>query len=320
MAPVQDRKPLPLEEVLLALLAARCDGAGTTSQGDARTTRRKREVSGKDEVTSCTCELGQPAEQLDEPELGDSIEVTPKTCTRGYGDPVQIRGGLGSPTPMRAPSTQEDAQLQDIGLQRPTPHIFFPFWPGTDFPYETTNRDIRAVVSKPLSPDELRASAAGGGYVYVFSLPSHEAVSPPIGHVKIGMTTRSVPDRMRRIASTCKYEPLVVYSVFTRYPLRVERLCHAQLRGQRRRESPGCPGCGRAHREWVEASPPEAERVVCFWSKWIEHTEPYNEDTGELKSEWSERLGEVQVDDEPGRCWGIFCDDAGVMMRARGKV
>ncbi|KAI6352245.1 hypothetical protein MCOR25_009466 [Pyricularia grisea] len=194
----------------------------------------------------------------------------------------------------RAPFLQEYTQEDDVKPRRPIPHIFSPFWHGTDSNYETTNRDIRAMISKPLSGDEQRTADSGGGYVYVFCLPVDEAVSPPTRHVKIGMTTRSVPDRMRRIASACRYEPSVVCSVSTRYPLRVERLCHAQLRGRRRRESPSCPGCGRAHREWFEVGPPEAERVVCFWSEWMEHTEPYNEGTGELKSEWSERLGEVQ--------------------------
>ncbi|KAI6252811.1 hypothetical protein MCOR27_010512 [Pyricularia oryzae] len=236
MLSVKNENFMPFEEVLPGLLAAGFEGDGKF-------------------------ELRQTSEQMYGPDLDDDIKATPKTRTKVFGDPVQVRG---------------------------------------------FNRDIRAIMSKPLSSDELRAAAAGGGYVYVFCLPLHEAVSPPTRHVKIGMTTRSVPDRMRRIASACRYEPSVVCSAFTRYPLRVERLCHAQLRGQRRRESPGCPGCGRAHREWFEVSQPEAERVMCFWSEWIEHAEPYNKDTGELKSEWSVRLGEVQVDDEPGRCWGIF--------------
>lgn len=281
MLSVKNEKFMPFEEVLPGLLAAGFEGDGKF-------------------------ELRQTSEQMYGPDLDDDIEATPKTRTKVFGDPVQVRGGMGSPTSTRAPPLQEDAQPKDIRIQRPIPHIFSPFRPGTNYTHETVNRDIRAIMSKPLSSDELRAAAAGGGYVYVFCLPLHEAVSPPTRHVKIGMTTRSVPDRMRRIASACRYEPSVVCSAFTRYPLRVERLCHAQLRGQRRRESPGCPGCGRAHREWFEVSQPEAERVMCFWSEWIEHAEPYNKDTGELKSEWSVRLGEVQVDDEPGRCWGIF--------------
>jgi len=122
------------------------------------------------------------------------------------------------------------------------------------------------------------------GFVYGFRRPGCDLI-------KIGMTTKTVAERLRAIGTQCNYTPTVVFRVATNHAMKVEHLVHRQFYRQNRREclvndlcnnGSGCPS---KHREWFEGvSDTYAETVVRAWVSWI-NLEPYDMD-GYLKRAW----------------------------------
>ncbi|MCJ1363797.1 hypothetical protein MMC16_002906 [Acarospora aff. strigata] len=121
------------------------------------------------------------------------------------------------------------------------------------------------------------------GYIYPFT----RASSP--GYVKIGVTTRTVDERLQEWSRQCKYVP----HNETRNEKRmipnahqIERLILAELALYRRKESVcnGGAGCPKKHKEWVEVGIDLALEVIDRWCSWAEK-KPYDDD-GVLKEEW----------------------------------
>lgn len=109
----------------------------------------------------------------------------------------------------------------------------------------------------------------------------------PTGAVKRSPTPpRSVAGRMRRLKSSCKYEPQVVYwspvaySAFT-----IEQLVHQHLVAYRKREIK-CNGCNGGHTEWFEVNLQEAKHAVDLWCQFAK-LKPYVD--GGLQNPWLAR-------------------------------
>lgn len=217
--------------------------------------------------------------------------------------------GSGGQGP-REPTSSEGAILATVFRPLPQVHQFSPFHPGARASI-CTNREVARRLRRPLTGTDLArkkgkiptgegqsSSDLRGGFVYVFTLPDAVAVCPPTRHVKIGMTTqRAVASRLAQIRGRCGYAPVLVAAAWTRHPLRVEELAHAQLGNRRRLQPAGCPGCGSRHREWFEIGADEASDVVRVWASWVERRMPYDDETGQLREEWRRRLPETLPED-----------------------
>ncbi|KAL3476577.1 T5orf172 domain-containing protein [Aspergillus californicus] len=173
------------------------------------------------------------------------------------------------------------------------------YWPEV---YDTTPFDVRSTTefSKPEKPwvrnkvlSPLQKSDRGAGYLYAYEVEGNK------GFVKIGYTTRSVKGRLDEWSFDCNRisMPIYPFSVNTRAAVpnaaRVEKLCHAELKGQNIRFH--CTGCLKPHIEWFKISPSEAIWVIEKWSKWM-RSHPYqpssidSSDSWPLKPEEEQRL------------------------------
>ncbi len=147
---------------------------------------------------------------------------------------------------------------------------------------------IKGVIMKDLSPRDI----AKDGFIYIYWFPVN------FGHIKIGVTTRSIEVRLREWKKQCGHEPELVYpkspEVRQRIPhvFRVEAIVQAELREFRRKELK-CKTCYRAHKEWFEKSTPAAITAVKRWSAWM-RTEPY-EPSGRLKDEHKQDLRNIRM-------------------------
>jgi hypothetical protein len=140
-------------------------------------------------------------------------------------------------------------------------------------------RYVMAKIEDRISPAEKPS-----GFVYGFRRPGCDLI-------KIGVTNKTVYERINTIGRSCKYNPIVVFAVETKHAMKVEHLVHRQLHRQNRREclvSGRCNngrGCPSKHKEWFEGvSDAYAENVVRAWARWIER-DPYDVD-GYLKNVW----------------------------------
>lgn len=120
------------------------------------------------------------------------------------------------------------------------------------------------------------------GTVYMFTRPS----SP--GFVKIGYTTMTVADRMKRWEKSCRYAPVVQHAIYgVPHVYRVEQLIHTELKEYWRKEK-RCkhnPDCPKQHQEWFEIAVENAKRIMNKWVEWMQKARTYN-DSGLLEPEW----------------------------------
>jgi hypothetical protein len=132
--------------------------------------------------------------------------------------------------------------------------------------------------------EKITKAEFAAGFVYGFRRPGCDLI-------KIGMTTKTVAERLRTIGARCHYTPTVVFEIATNYAMKVEHLVHRQLYRQNRREclvNELCNkgrGCSSRHKEWFEGVSDEyAELVVRAWVRWM-NLKPYDLE-GCLKHAW----------------------------------
>lgn len=177
-------------------------------------------------------------------------------------------------------------------------------------PYETRAKSriapeisVEQMLKRDLTPRE----AAQDGFIYIYWFEGN------FGHIKIGVTTLSPEERLKKWENQCGHVPRLEYPKPSeerqRIPhvFRVEALVHAQLQRCRRREL-NCKNCGRSHKEWFECAPAEAIAAVKKWAMWMK-TEPYEmsttqvwnsvkkchvaKPTGKLKSEYEHDIQNI---------------------------
>ena len=116
---------------------------------------------------------------------------------------------------------------------------------------------VEGVIRKDLSPREMTID----GFIYIYWFLAN------FGHIKIGVTNRSVEVRRQEWKRQCGHEPKLVYPVSEdqrqRVPhvYRVEAIAQSELRKRRRKEFK-CNTCHRAHQEWFEKSAPAAIAAI----------------------------------------------------------
>ncbi|KAL8782232.1 MAG: hypothetical protein Q9213_005562 [Squamulea squamosa] len=123
---------------------------------------------------------------------------------------------------------------------------------------------VRGMIERPLGLLESRDA----GLIYIYWFPGN------FGHIKIGLTTRTIEERMREWQSKCSHDIHLEYPkdekdcVPIPHVHRVENLIKQQLRHVRRKEI-GCRGCKKNHNEWYENALQEAVDAIRKWSAWM---------------------------------------------------
>ena len=133
--------------------------------------------------------------------------------------------------------------------------------------------DTGAFVAAAIERDLLAREMDTDGFIYIYWFPGN------FGHIKIGVTGRTVEKRLQEWKNQCGHDPILVYPISEddkrRVPhvFRVEAIVQAELRKCRRKEKK-CKGCHEDHKEWFEQSFSAAITSVRNWSAWM-RKEPY---------------------------------------------
>jgi T5orf172 domain len=122
---------------------------------------------------------------------------------------------------------------------------------------------VRAALTRSLTSRELKP-----GYIYIYWYPGN------FGYLKIGVTTKTIAERLKTWETRCKRKPLCVYpkkeeekEKWTSHIYRVEALVKAELKHHQRKGR--CVNCGTEHQEWFEIPKESALSVVEKWRSWM---------------------------------------------------
>ena len=152
------------------------------------------------------------------------------------------------------------------------------------------NTDIKDLIRKGFTEEELRKYPDPRGRVYIFVLPEHEGTdSPPL---KIGHST-GMKERMAGIKKFCKYKPFVLVDEPCPMPRRIEKLLHEILDGEALRQH--CAGCKKQHREWYQVDFEFAKELLLHWVEWS-RKEPYDSNNN-LKDKWFRQFRNRAMDE-----------------------
>ncbi|KAF4973227.1 hypothetical protein FSARC_432 [Fusarium sarcochroum] len=172
-------------------------------------------------------------------------------------------------------------------------------------PRNTTdkNKAIKELLLRPLAQKEKESE----GYVYIYTFPETYRIARP--YLKIGYA-QNVEERMARWEAQCGYRPQVLSQFTADHYIKLEKLVHAQLFNQRKREI-SCPTCGVRHQEWFDIDLMTATMITTMWTTWMRR-QPYD-DEGNLQEKWRVRIEGLDLTDPD--CWmllvkGVFDDDA----------
>ncbi|KAJ4267476.1 hypothetical protein NW762_003583 [Fusarium torreyae] len=171
-------------------------------------------------------------------------------------------------------------------------------------PLNTTdkNKAIKKHLLSPLAQKERESE----GYVYIYTFPETYRIARP--YLKIGYA-QDVEARMARWKAQCGYRPRVLGQFTADHYIKLEKLVHAQLYSQRKREI-SCPNCGVYHKEWFDVDLMTATMITTLWATWMRR-QPYD-DEGNLQEKWRVRIEGLDLSDPD--CWmllinGVFDDD-----------
>lgn len=234
-----------------------------------------------------------PAPQLSKVIYNDTKNIKSES-------PKRVRQIVRSP-PVNTSDTSSNGSNKGTRTKTPTSdvpsdkHFFEPF--GASKTTRQLNVDVKALIERQLLP---KTELPAKGFIYVYTFPTRYRLRTP--HLKIGFS-KNVDQRMANWARQCGYEPYVMSTFTNELYVKIEKVIHAQLWNQRRRETP-CPGCGVRHKEWFEVSETTVSHMISLWSGWSRQ-EPYD-GQGRLTEEWRARLNKVDLDDKD--CWSKFVE------------
>ncbi|WZH43597.1 meiotically up-regulated gene 113-domain-containing protein [Fusarium acuminatum] len=212
--------------------------------------------------------------QISRPSLSTQIKTSPQS----------------TPTKQTASTDSKSKHVfENYGLARSIKHI---------------NEEIKKKLLRPLSTEEKKLA----GHVYIYTFPESYHDAHP--YIKIGYAT-DVKVRMARWKSQCGYPPELLGQFPAEHYAKVEKLVHAQLWNQRKREKDGCPTCGVKHKEWFKVDTMTVNKNIGLWTSWMRQ-QPYNDD-GVLQDKWRVRIEGFDMADPS--CWeylatGVFDEDA----------
>ncbi|KAL8707028.1 MAG: hypothetical protein Q9225_007872 [Loekoesia sp. 1 TL-2023] len=216
--------------------------------------------------------------------LSKNWEVTVGLCT----EPALIQESAVPSTDVRVSSVSRRATLEKDRFDTSRTYIrnFTPYDARTKS-QSNTEGFVEGAITKDLTKQEIEKK----GLIYIYWFPGN------FGHIKIGLTTRTVEKRLQEWERKCRHKIHLDFSSCQTdqepipHVYRVEKLVQAQLRSCRKKDIQ-CTGCGRCHKEWFETLREEAIALVQKWSAWM-RTNPYEEVTEgvwKLKEEQKENL------------------------------
>jgi hypothetical protein len=217
-----------------------------------------------------------PSSGLDTPSTPESLPASDRSIRREIG---RQREDLNtSPTPIaRRTRSITERNLAGPSVPVETRAVFKPITTYKS-PLQTAEYVMEKITAK------ISANEKAAGFVYGYRRSGCELI-------KIGTTTRTVAQRMSEIRRECRYESKVVFEIYTKHAMKVEKLVHRHLYSQNRHEClidaacNGGKGCHKKHKEWFEGvSDDYAVSVAQAWVDWIS-LEPYDHE-GVLKVEW----------------------------------
>lgn len=220
-------------------------------------------------------------------------EIEPDT-ERLQSPPASLQPKLSKVVDIKLSAT---ASISKTICQTPTTtgdkHTFVTF--GAPRTIVQLNKSVRRLIRRPLFPD---SELPGQGFIYVYTFPERYRLRSP--HLKIGFS-KDVPKRMVEWERLCGYKPSVLSTYSAELYVKIEKLVHAQLWNERRKEL-SCPTCSKCHLEWFKVRESDVSQLISLWTTWS-RLEPYD-DTGCLKKEWVDKLDEVDLSDP--ECWVNF--------------
>ena len=181
------------------------------------------------------------------------------------------RTGRTVPGELPRSEIRSEAGEPPSGFIRVRVQSFLPYVPSKYRSYSVEEL-IEDILSRNLMGREWKKA----GHIYMYGHPG----AP--GMIKIGVTTTSTEERLKRWEAQCGRKIELLYS--TQYDLeeaaiphcyRAEALIHTDLALHRKR-IPICPGCGRCHKEWFEADAEYVKATIRKWADWIRQ-KPYEE-------------------------------------------
>ncbi|KAF5656829.1 hypothetical protein FHETE_10760 [Fusarium heterosporum] len=200
--------------------------------------------------------------------------------------------------PQSSPSTPTKASPKCTPVKRSEPvaseskHEFEDF--GLPRTIECINKKIKELLLRPLSREEMKQ----GGQIYTYTFP--ESYHDAYPHIKIGYA-KDVKERMAQWRVQCAYTPELLGQFSSEHYVKVEKLVHAQLWNERKREK-GCPTCRVWHQEWFKVHSMTVSKYIGLWTSWMRQT-PYD-DQGILQDKWQLRIESFDMTDP--KCWELL--------------
>ncbi|KIL96268.1 hypothetical protein FAVG1_01012 [Fusarium avenaceum] len=228
-------------------------------------------------------------------------EIIPKNETP-KSNTTSIRISQSSSSTLSEASPKSIPTKQAASTDSKSKHVFENY--GLTRSIEHINKEIKKKLLRPLS--EVEKKPAGHVYIYTFPESYHDAHP----YIKIGYAV-DVKVRMAEWKSQCGYPPELLGQFPAEHYAKVEKLVHAQLWNQRKRERDGCPACGVKHKEWFKVDTMTVNKNIGLWTTWMRQ-QPYNDD-GVLQDKWRVRIEGFDMTDPS--CWeylakGVFDEDA----------
>ncbi|KAF4995589.1 hypothetical protein FGRMN_5042 [Fusarium graminum] len=200
--------------------------------------------------------------------------------------------------PQFSPSTPTKASPKCTPVKRSEPvaskskHEFENF--GLPRSIDCINKKIKELLLRPLTRDEMKQ----GGQIYTYTFP--ESYHDAYPHIKIGYA-KDVKERMAQWRVQCAYTPELLGQFSAEHYVKVEKLVHAQLWNERKREK-SCPACHVMHKEWFKVHFLTVSKYIGLWTSWMRQT-PYD-DQGILQDKWRLRIESFDMTDP--RCWELL--------------
>ncbi|RBR13324.1 hypothetical protein FVER53590_02733 [Fusarium verticillioides] len=199
---------------------------------------------------------------------------------------------------------------------KPSPKLLLPKLPSPkspksphefeDFSRPRSTLEINKAIKKRLLEPLTETETKNGGYIYLYTFPESYHDAHP--YIKIGYS-QDVSKRMRDWKKQCGYEAKVLGEFPAEHYVKVERIVHAQLWNQRKREK-ACPACNVRHEEWFKVEAMTASKIIALWTGWMRR-EPYDGEVNIL-DKWRIRIEGLDMANPD--CWdllvkGLFDDD-----------
>ncbi|KAF4499725.1 hypothetical protein FAGAP_4090 [Fusarium agapanthi] len=242
----------------------------------------------------------------------ETDDISPTTAVISSQQQIQLK----SNTPITTPAPRRKSQSSPSTPTKPSPKLLQPKLlspksPKASHEFEDfsrprstleTNKAMKKLLLGSLKKQETKNG--GNIYLYTYSESYHDAHP----YIKIGFS-ENVRRRMQEWKYRCGYDAKVLGEFPAEHYVKVERIVHAQLWNQRKREK-ACPACNVRHQEWFKVDAMTASKIIALWTGWMRR-EPYDEE-GNILDKWRVRIEGLNMADPD--CWdllvkGLFDDD-----------